>query len=532
MEDYQFLVLINILTFLFLESSASLKADASSASATAVAAANAATSSSVTTTTTKGSTTTGASAKSNGSATVDGQSSVKADSTASSTKGLKVAATKSSSDSADKTKESTTKKVARKVPIIKRKLNGYVGFANLPKQWHRKSIRRGFSFNLMVVGAKGLGKSTLINTLFNKQLYKIDTAPKASYPDPDEPVEVEIETVSSEIEENNVKLNLTVIDAPGFGENVDNTEVSWKPIVDEIDRRFDQYLEEETKVNRSTIVDNRVHALLYFIEPTGHSLKPLDIEFMKQVHEKVNLIPVISRADTLTEKEVKRSKQFILEDIKNQGIHLFEPPIYDNDDDETISSTKEIVEKIPFAVVGSTNYIQTDDGRMVRGRSFPWGIIEVDNEEHCDFVKLRQLLIRNFMEELKETTGKNLYEKYREQKLVKLGIKQDNTVFKEFDPVLKQEEEKQLHEAKLNSMEAQMRSIFQQKVSREEKKLQETEADLFSKHKEMREKLLKQIKLLEDKKKDLERRPAKTQAQKGYGSPAVSNTKGRKGFLR
>jgi len=28
----------------------------------------------------------------------------------------------------------------------------YVGFANLPNQVHRKSVRRGFEFTLMVVG--------------------------------------------------------------------------------------------------------------------------------------------------------------------------------------------------------------------------------------------------------------------------------------------------------------------------------------------------------------------------------------------
>jgi septin 7 len=27
-----------------------------------------------------------------------------------------------------------------------------VGFANLPNQWHRKSVRKGFNFNVMVVG--------------------------------------------------------------------------------------------------------------------------------------------------------------------------------------------------------------------------------------------------------------------------------------------------------------------------------------------------------------------------------------------
>jgi septin 7 len=50
--------------------------------------------------------------------------------------------------------------------------------------------------------------------------------------------------------------------------------------------------------------------------------------------------------------------------------------------------------KIPFAIVGSNTAVKTRDGRIVRAREYPWGVIEVDNEEHCDFVKLRQMLIR------------------------------------------------------------------------------------------------------------------------------------------
>jgi len=36
--------------------------------------------------------------------------------------------------------------------VVRRKLTGFVGFANLPNQWHRKSVRKGFNFNVMVVG--------------------------------------------------------------------------------------------------------------------------------------------------------------------------------------------------------------------------------------------------------------------------------------------------------------------------------------------------------------------------------------------
>lgn len=380
----------------------------------------------------------------------------------------------------------------------------------------------------MVAGESGLGKKTLINTLFNREILSNDINEESAEFDDGETQPVRTRTDKAEIEEDGVKLNLSVISTPGFGESINNAD-SWKPIVDEINDRFDAHLEAESRINRSAIVDNRVHAFLYFIEPTGHSLRSLDIALMKEIHEKVNLIPVIAKSDTLTEEEIIDFKQRILEDIRYQGIKTFNPAQYDNDDEESFANTQSIMNKLPFAVVGSTKEVETVDGRIVRGRSYPWGIIEVDNEEHCDFIKLRQLLIRNFLEELKEHTANSLYENYRSEKLLRMGIQQDNSVFKEFDPLARQEEEKSLHEAKLAKMEAEMKNVFQQKVSEKEKKLQRSEADLFARHKEMKDKLSKQIKLLEDKKEQLEKQKSLPQEP---AQPAPAPTKSRKGFLR
>lgn len=41
------------------------------------------------------------------------------------------------------------------------------------------------------------------------------------------------------------------------------------------------------------------------------------------------------------------------------------------------------------------------------------------------------MLIRTHMEELKEHTNGSLYEKYRSEKLLGMGVTQDHTVFKE-----------------------------------------------------------------------------------------------------
>ena len=92
---------------------------------------------------------------------------------------------------------------------------------------------------------------------------------------------------------------------------------------------------------------------------------------------------------------------------------------------------EEIASKIPFAVVGSDKFIKTPDGREVRGRAYPWGVVEVDNEDHCDFVKLRQMLVRTYTEELREHTNNVLYENWRTKKLLDMGVVQDSTVFKE-----------------------------------------------------------------------------------------------------
>ncbi|KAH6895240.1 Septin-domain-containing protein [Thelonectria olida] len=385
--------------------------------------------------------------------------------------------------------------------IVRRKLTGYVGFANLPNQWHRKSVRKGFNFNVMVVGESGLGKSTLVNTLFNTSLYppkerkgpSLDIIPKT----------VTIQSISADIEEAGVRLRLTVVDTPGFGDFVNNDE-SWRPIVDNIEQRFDAYLDAENKVNRMNIVDNRIHACVFFIQPTGHSLKPLDIEVMRRLHTKVNLIPVIAKSDTLTDEEITNFKARILADIKYHGIQIFEGPRYELDDEETIAENNEIMSKVPFAVVGATNEITSADGRKVRGRAYPWGIIEVDNEEHCDFVKLRQMLIRTHMEELKEHTNNNLYENYRTDKLIAMGVSQDPSVFKEVNPAVKQEEERALHEQKLAKMEAEMKMVFQQKVAEKESKLKQSEEELYARHKEMKEQLERQRLELEDKKQRIE----------------------------
>ena len=79
----------------------------------------------------------------------------------------------------------------------------------------------------------------------------------------------------------------------GFGDAVDNSEC-WSPVISYVESQYEAFLDAETRVNRvAKMPDSRVHACLYFIAPNGHKLKELDVEFMKRLCNKVNIIPVI-----------------------------------------------------------------------------------------------------------------------------------------------------------------------------------------------------------------------------------------------
>lgn len=103
---------------------------------------------------------------------------------------------------------------------------------------------------------------------------------------------------------------------------------------------------------------------------------------------------------------------------------------------------RQLRQRVPFAVVGANTVIEVEGGKKVRGRRYPWGVAEgkflshflfhlknlinpvpppVENLEHCDFIALRNMVIRTHLQDLKEVTNNVHYENYRCRKLAGLG---------------------------------------------------------------------------------------------------------------
>jgi len=176
-----------------------------------------------------------------------------------------------------------------------------------------------------------LGKSTLVNTVFASHL--VDTKGRQT---PNEPVRstTEINVSQQVLEENGIRLRLNVVDTPGFGDLVNNDRC-WDPIVKYIKDQYSAFLRKELTANRESIIeDSRVHCCIYFIDPTGHTLKPIDIVVLKKLCEIVNVVPVIAKSDGLTLEERQMFKDRIREEFAFHNIRLFpyDSPMSDNEE--------------------------------------------------------------------------------------------------------------------------------------------------------------------------------------------------------
>lgn len=182
------------------------------------------------------------------------------------------------------------------------------------KIWVKKYIK------LLVVGDSGLGKTTLIRSLMSTPGDRLKVHDGSYTPteqflkDP----ESLCSTISWRDEDDRVIWIYKIQDTPGYSDRID-LDASIKMTLDLVEAQNKKWLDMEQSWNRSQdlreVEDPRIDLCLFCLGP--HRLKPSDLKFMYEVGKHVPIVPVVTKADTMTIREAGIYRSEVASKIAN-----------------------------------------------------------------------------------------------------------------------------------------------------------------------------------------------------------------------
>ncbi|KAF8930699.1 hypothetical protein BGZ58_008087 [Dissophora ornata] len=125
--------------------------------------------------------------------------------------------------------------------------------------------------------------------------------------------------------------NLVFLDTPGYGSVVD-AQTNFNLFMNYVSQMFEEknskistFIEvSNNELMRSLVTGVGAHKFIdvcfYLIL---HRLKPTDVEYMRLISEKANVVPIIAKVDTQPEKEVQDLKVHVLKTLKEQGVPIY-----------------------------------------------------------------------------------------------------------------------------------------------------------------------------------------------------------------
>ena len=288
------------------------------------------------------------------------------------------------------------------------------------------------------------------------------------------------------------RVGLTLWDSEGLEKNV--VDLQLREMSAFLESKFDETFNEEMKVVRSPgVQDTHIHAVFLILDPArldrnlaasrtapangknGKFVPPtrviggldedLDLQIFRTLQGKTTVIPVISKADTITTKHMNVLKRAVWDSLKKSNLDPLSALGLDEDDgtsridegdeDEAdVSDGSEIdtpglpiqgadhsaspasknskrmstqslrrnqqegelkeddVPYIPMSILSPDLY---EPG--IVGRQFPWGFADPNNEEHCDFLRLKDAVFSEWRAELREVSREQWYEGWRTSRL-------------------------------------------------------------------------------------------------------------------
>ncbi|XP_073892623.1 uncharacterized protein [Macaca fascicularis] len=95
-------------------------------------------------------------------------------------------------------------------------------------------------------------------------------------------------------------------------------------------------------------------------------------EVLRRACLQVDIIPLITKADTISKDDLQMFKSKIMSELISSGIQIYQLP---TDEETAAQANSSINMLLPFAVVGSMDEVKVAE-RMVRDHHYPWGVLQ------------------------------------------------------------------------------------------------------------------------------------------------------------
>ncbi|KAK0774321.1 hypothetical protein LTR75_016897 [Friedmanniomyces endolithicus] len=209
-------------------------------------------------------------------------------------------------------------------------------------------------FNILVVGAKNSGKTSFISFLrhsfalpADKQAYSANTAGDMKT---NGSKSTSFSSHYLETEMDGERVGLTLWDSAGLQKHI--IDLQLREMASFVESKFEETFVEEQKVNRSPgVKDTHIHCVLLVLDPvkldnnvaaSGTAQKgnaealndEMDLQVIRALWGKTTVIPVVSKADTLTVGHMSFLKRAVWSSLKTAKLDPLEALELDDEEDD------------------------------------------------------------------------------------------------------------------------------------------------------------------------------------------------------
>ncbi|KAG0650507.1 Cell division control 11 [Hyphodiscus hymeniophilus] len=370
-----------------------------------------------------------------------------------------------------------------------------VSTINSPRRVRRR--KDPTPFNILIIGARSSGKTSFLNFLKTSLALpakKRGTRPTELAEDifaPQSNKSGNFESHYLETEIDGERIGLTLWDSEGLEKNV--VDLQLREMSSFLESKFEETFTEEMKVVRAPgVQDTHIHCAFLVLDPVrldrnlaaakvqtsngngsngkyastsrliGGLDEDLDLQTLRTLQGKTTVVPVISKADTITTAHMTYLKKTVWDSLRKANLDPLEALGLDDTDDSPLNtgridegdeeenSDSNSGEDLPIQtpeLTSSPNSKRLSSGSVRRrrptddmestetpylplsiispdiyepgviGRKFPWGFADPMNVEHCDFVRLKEAVFSEWRGELREASRELWYEGWRTSRL-------------------------------------------------------------------------------------------------------------------